>query len=114
MSDPPDLAALPAALLAAAAGTADLAREQAGAGVDVIVAYHSSPLRHRGLPSVTGPLPLGQCQRHHRCGTAARGNHRLGVPARWPDGGHLMIAEDRGWPAGVLAGWSLLEHSARR
>jgi predicted TIM-barrel enzyme len=57
MSDPPDLAAQPAALLAAAAGTADLAQELADAGVDVVVAYHSSPLRHRGLPSVTGLLP---------------------------------------------------------
>ncbi|MEN3309986.1 MAG: hypothetical protein V7603_6188 [Micromonosporaceae bacterium] len=57
MSGPPDLAPLPAAPLAAAAGTAELARELADAGVDVIVAYHSSPLRHRGLPSVTGLLP---------------------------------------------------------
>jgi predicted TIM-barrel enzyme len=53
MSTPPD----PAPLLAAAAGTADTARELAGAGVDIIVAYHSSVLRHRGLPSVTGLLP---------------------------------------------------------
>jgi predicted TIM-barrel enzyme len=49
MSDPPDLAA--------AAGNADHAAALAAAGVDVIVAYHSSALRDRGLPSVSGLLP---------------------------------------------------------
>ncbi|GHF04753.1 hypothetical protein GCM10017786_42770 [Amycolatopsis deserti] len=45
------------ALIAAAAGDADTARRLARAGVDVIVAYHSSVLRRRGLPSVAGLLP---------------------------------------------------------
>jgi predicted TIM-barrel enzyme len=45
------------ALLAAAAGDADTAARLAGAGVDVLVAYHSSVLRSRGLPSVAGLLP---------------------------------------------------------
>ncbi|NIH87707.1 phosphoenolpyruvate hydrolase family protein [Amycolatopsis granulosa] len=45
------------ALLAAAAGDGDTARRLVRAGVDVIVAYHSSVLRRRGLPSVAGLLP---------------------------------------------------------
>jgi predicted TIM-barrel enzyme len=50
-------ARLPAAPLAAAAGDRASARRLGGAGVDVVVAYHSSPLRRRGLPSVSGLLP---------------------------------------------------------
>ncbi|MCP2163180.1 phosphoenolpyruvate hydrolase family protein [Goodfellowiella coeruleoviolacea] len=45
------------ALLAAAAGDADTAARLAAAGVDVLVAYHSSALRRRGFPSVAGLLP---------------------------------------------------------
>ena len=45
------------ALLAAAAGDAETAGRLAAAGVDVLVAYHSSVLRSRGLPSVAGLLP---------------------------------------------------------
>lgn len=44
-------------LLAAAAGDARTAARLATAAVDVIVAYHSSVLRLRGLPSVAGLLP---------------------------------------------------------
>lgn len=44
-------------MLAAAAGDADTAARLAAAGVDVIVAYHSSVLRRLGLPSVAGLLP---------------------------------------------------------
>jgi predicted TIM-barrel enzyme len=42
--------------LAAAAGDATTAARLAAAGIDV-VAYHSSALRARGLPSVAGLLP---------------------------------------------------------
>ncbi len=44
-------------MLAAAAGDARTAARLAAAGVDVVVAYHSSVLRLRGLPSVAGLLP---------------------------------------------------------
>lgn len=44
-------------LIAAAAGDARTAAGLAAAGVDVLVAYHSSVLRLRGLPSVAGLLP---------------------------------------------------------
>lgn len=44
-------------VLAAAAGDARTAARLAAAGVDVVVAYHSSVLRLRGLPSVAGLLP---------------------------------------------------------
>lgn len=54
-----EASALPEAPLAAAAGDAATAGHLAGAGVDVIIAYHSSPLRRRGLPSVSGLLPWG-------------------------------------------------------
>lgn len=45
-----------APLAAAAGGGADAARP-VRAGVNVVVAYHSSVLRRRGLPSVSGRLP---------------------------------------------------------
>jgi predicted TIM-barrel enzyme len=45
--------------LAAAAGDAATATRLARAGIDVVVAYHSSPVRSQGLPSVTGLLPWG-------------------------------------------------------
>jgi predicted TIM-barrel enzyme len=45
------------ALLAAAVGDAGTAARLVAAGVDVLVAYHSSVLRRRGLPSVAGLLP---------------------------------------------------------
>ncbi|MFC7549778.1 phosphoenolpyruvate hydrolase family protein [Plantactinospora sp. GCM10030261] len=48
---------LPRAPLAAAAGDPAHAARLAAAGVDVVVAYHSSVLRRRGLPSVAGLLP---------------------------------------------------------
>ncbi len=54
-----EASALPQAPLAAAAGGAVTAADLAGAGVDVVIAYHSSPLRRRGLPSVSGLLPWG-------------------------------------------------------
>jgi predicted TIM-barrel enzyme len=44
-------------LMFAAAGSALVADDLAAAGVDLIVAYHSSPLRQRGMPSVAGLLP---------------------------------------------------------
>ena len=44
-------------LVAAAAGDARTAARLVTAGVDVLVAYHSSVLRLRGLPSVAGLLP---------------------------------------------------------
>jgi hypothetical protein len=50
---------LPDAPLGAAVGNAVTAARLAAAGVDVIIAYHSSPLRNRGLPSVSGLLPWG-------------------------------------------------------
>lgn len=50
-------ASAPQALLAAAAGDKVTAGRLAAAGVDVVIAYHSSPLRLRGLPSVSGLLP---------------------------------------------------------
>ncbi|SDM39794.1 phosphoenolpyruvate hydrolase family protein [Allokutzneria albata] len=50
-------AGLPEAPLAAAAGDADTAARLLSAGVDVLIAYHSSVLRRRGLPSVAGLLP---------------------------------------------------------
>ena len=48
---------LPRSPLAAAAGDAATAALLADVGVDVVIAYHSSPLRHLGLPSVSGLLP---------------------------------------------------------
>lgn len=50
---------VPAAPLVAAAGDAIAAGRLAEAGVDVVVAYHSSTLRRHGLPSVAGLLPWG-------------------------------------------------------
>jgi predicted TIM-barrel enzyme len=50
-------APLPQAPLAVAAGDAATAALLASAGADVVIAYHSSPLRGLGLPSVSGLLP---------------------------------------------------------
>jgi predicted TIM-barrel enzyme len=47
----------PSAILAAAAGSGAVAEALGAAGVDVIVAYHSSVLRLRGIASVAGLLP---------------------------------------------------------
>jgi predicted TIM-barrel enzyme len=50
---------LPQTPLAAAAGDAAIAARLVSAGADVVIAYHSSPLRRQGLPSVAGLLPWG-------------------------------------------------------
>lgn len=44
-------------LIAAAASRSDVAADLAAGGADMILAYHSSVYRERGLPSVAGLLP---------------------------------------------------------